>query len=251
MKILVFAALRGEIWRVMRQLRAQSAEPVGGRRTYKARTGGKNITIALTGMGTKNASLSAGLVLPRERPDIVLNAGFAGALYPGARHGDIVCPERTLLYPEGKTLYISGGGTDYESLLAKMPDKEKVKKRGLAVTLSRWEQKPGLEGFLTALDFPPARFPVCDMETFTLARAALETGAAFLGIRAISDVPGEELGFDPLDIADANGQISTRRAALKFMAVPRLIPQAMRLWKNSKAAAQSLTETLVALVESL
>ena len=252
MKILVFAALPGEIGRITRQLEARRAEPAGGRRTYKALAGGKKITIVLTGMSTKNAAFSAGLVLPREifRPDIVLNAGFAGALYPEARHGDIVCPEKVLLYPEGEMLDI--GGADYESLLAKIPEKEKVKKRGLAVTLSKWAQKPEIEEFLLAANgVSSARFPVCDMETFTLARAALKTGAAFLGIRAISDVPGEELGFDPLDIADANGQISLRRAAIKFIRAPRLIPQAMRLRKSSGAAAQSLAQAVVSLIESL
>nr|MDA8387135.1 hypothetical protein [Nitrospiraceae bacterium] len=96
MKIMIFAALDGEIKHITRQLGARKTDEMDGRKHFQAAFGGKKITVALTGMGVKNAGVRAGRMLRAQRPDLVLNVGFAGALYPDARHGEIVCPEKAL-----------------------------------------------------------------------------------------------------------------------------------------------------------
>ncbi|MDA8326687.1 MAG: hypothetical protein M0033_10780 [Nitrospiraceae bacterium] len=260
MKIIIFAALRQEVKYILRQLGARKAVRggrggggglAGGREMYSAFAGGKDITIALTGMGMKNAGLCVNDLLSAQRADLVLSVGLAGALYPGAEYGDIVCPERALLHPGGESIY--AGGPGFEKLYPAVSEKTAAR-RGLIVTLSNWveKEKTALKIFTSGNDNLPENrcLCVCDMETFPIARAALKGGFAFFGIRAVSDRADEEINFDPMDIADAGGQVSARRAVLKFAANPRLIPAAARLRKNSETASLRLALALNALLDS-
>lgn len=251
MRILVFAALKNEVKYILRKgdrapapLECRSA----GRDIYTSARDGKEIIIALTGMGVKNAEIRAGELLRAQRPDLVLSIGFAGALYENARHGDIVCPEKAFLHPGAEALEISG--PDFDSLFAGLAEKTASPPgRGPVITLSKWVEKPALKNFPSPRS--PEETAVCDMETFALAATALKSGLRFFAIRAVSDKLDEEIQFDPLEIADPNGYVSVPRAALKFIKSPRLLPKAMGLRKSSDIAARSLARALSALIESL
>ncbi|MDA8086411.1 MAG: hypothetical protein M0Z75_06880, partial [Nitrospiraceae bacterium] len=246
-----------EIKHFLRQPGIKWSRLAGGRMAYGAQFEGEKLTVALTGMGMRNAAACANDLLAAQRPDLVLSVGFAGALYPEAQYGDIVCPEGAWLHPDGE--FIDTGGPDFEEFYRLVSEKT-VAGRGPIVTLSRWveNEKAALRDFTFT---PPGEgslsgdkkhlLRICDMETFPIARAALKNGSVFFGIRAISDKSGEEINFNPMEIADSRGQISTRLAMLKFAAHPRLIPAAARLQKSSETASLRLALALDALLKSL
>ena len=53
-------------------------------------SGRDDVSILITGIGRKNAEQSVGAALKSCRPKLVLTCGFAGALDPGLRAGDVV-----------------------------------------------------------------------------------------------------------------------------------------------------------------
>ena len=257
MKILILAALKQEIKYLLKEKELRARE--SGKGTWLAgpgtRNGGKaEIAIVLTGMGVANAAVRAGNALLAHAPSLVISAGFAGALYEGAEYGELVCPEMSFLH-RGESLHpglhpAPGGlelcGRRFEGLFG-TASKKAAAKRGSIITLSQWVEKPAIKDLLgTGL-----QYPVCDMETFPVAKAVLENGAEFFALRSITDRAGEEIGLSPLEIADTEGQISMGKAAWRFISSPRLIPRAVKFSGSSDKAARALASALKELLLSL
>ncbi len=245
MKVLVLAALKQEIKYILKELGARPC----GEGTWLARPGRAETAIVLTGMGVKNAAARARAALLAHTPVLVISAGFAGALYTGAKHGELVCPEKAFLHqgtpPEkgtadhahGCSLKLSWPG--FEGLFQAVSEKTRAK-RGTIITLSEWVEKPALKGFPRS-GLP---YPVCDMETFPIASAVLKSGAGFFSLRSITDKEDEEIGISPMEMADPSGQISTPLAAWRFISKPRLIPGAVKFRGSSEKAALAMASAL-------
>lgn len=229
MKVLILAALKQEIKYVLKELGAR--ESVRG--TYLARQGKVEIIIAQTGMGVENARLRTQAALVEHKPSIAVSIGFAGALYEEADYGEVVCPSKAFLYPGSDTIEFAG--KFFGDCLSAVSEKAKIR-QGAIVTLSNWIEKPELKGFLP----PGLPYPVCDMETFPIANAVLKYGAVFFAIRAITDKAGDEIGIPPMQMADANGQISVPLAVWRLVSNPRLIPNALKFRGSSEKAARTL-----------
>ncbi len=253
MKVLVLAALKHEIKYILKELDARPC----GEGTWLARQGKAEAAIFLTGMGVENAAARARAALLAHTPALVISAGFAGALYPGAEYGELVCPERAFLH-QGASLHkrtrpqedragLELAWPGFAGLFQTVSEKTGAK-RGSIVTLSEWIEKPALKDFLPQ---PGPPYPVCDMETFPIAQSVLKSGAGFFALRSITDRENEEIGISPMEMADAGGQISTRLAAWRFICNPRLIPRAVKLRSNSEKAASALASALKWLFLSL
>ncbi len=247
LKILILAALKQEIKYLVKELGARS----GGAGDWMDRSGKNAAAIVLTGMGVANATVRTASALLVHRPSLVISAGFAGALYEGAEYGELICPETAFLHPKppgSPTTPDSIGlcGPRFKDFFA-VVSKGKSAKRGSIVTLSEWIEKPALK------DSPAAglQYPVCDMETFPVAGAALKSGAEFLALRSITDRADEEIGISPMDIADTKGQISIRLAAGRFASNPHLIPRAIKFGRSSDKAARALASALKEFLMSL
>ncbi|HJV67259.1 MAG TPA: futalosine hydrolase [Geomonas sp.] len=67
-------------------VQASSAQPMGGLRhlaAFRGRLGGREVVLAVTGIGKVNAASAATLLLERLEPELLINTGCGGA-YPGA-----------------------------------------------------------------------------------------------------------------------------------------------------------------------
>ena len=71
----------------------------------------KDLRLLLTGMGPRNAERAISVALQRERPNLVLSAGFAGGLRPGLPGGAVVFAldhELRIIYCNDRYLEIYG-----------------------------------------------------------------------------------------------------------------------------------------------
>ncbi|OPY67462.1 MAG: 5'-methylthioadenosine/S-adenosylhomocysteine nucleosidase [Syntrophorhabdaceae bacterium PtaU1.Bin034] len=241
MKLLLLSALPREVSAIARMLGPKTRLPHLPPGSFRVRHGGHEITIAETGMGVERAARLYDLIVPRITPDMIISLGYCGALAEGIGVGDLV---------KASSVYLINGNKIERSPL---PDSGRLGaafSSGLPIrdaaflTLARWMKKREILPLVP----PDAPLPVCDMETFPLAKLSLENGIPFLAIRSVSDVAAEDFAFSPADVCDKSGRYSVRRALGLFLFRPRLLPHALKLRKSSGRASASLARAIDALL---
>jgi len=176
------------------------------------------------GIGGPRAELAARAVVEKFRPQVLISAGFAGALIRSLKVASVVTPN---VIVDGRT------GTEYRcqtsgdlvggGVLVSAPD------------IADADSKAGLAERFHAL--------VVDMEAATIAKVAEEFAIGFRCVKAISD----EFDFFMPPMApfvDADGGFRTRRFAAWALCHPRYWPATVRLARNSHRAAKALADWL-------
>jgi adenosylhomocysteine nucleosidase len=160
-------------------------------------------------------------VLDPERVRCIVLAGFAGALDPSLRVGDLVVTE--------------GANVLQDSHLCRFGS---IHTSGHIVSTP--EEKAGL--------FARTGAVAVDMEHGIVREYARSLGVPFVAVRAISDAAGDVL--DPLVLRLVNEWGRPRPAAVAgaLLRRPTLLPQLIRLGANANQAAVSLTAALPGLV---
>jgi adenosylhomocysteine nucleosidase len=206
------------------------------------------IILVQTGIGTHNAENSLKYILGEYSPDCILSLGFGGALYDGATVGDLIWASKVLLIPEStveKSQYLLEIPNSRE-IFSKLSDKI-VMHEGCALTLEKWMKKSEVKKMLPR----ELSIPICDMETFFLAKLSVQKGLPFFAVRAITDLSNEEIPRDLLGVSDKSGNYRFSRALFLLLCKPKLIPGMIKLGRNSKVAAKNLWPVVKSLVEIL
>jgi hypothetical protein len=89
------------------------------------------------------------------------------------------------------------------------------------------------------------------MESFEILREAQGAGVPAVAIRAISDTLDEDLPLDMSEILTEQGQVSIPRVLGQVALKPQSLPGLVRLGKNSRVAARSVSRFLDAYVAAL
>lgn len=206
-----------------------------------------------TGIGAANTETAFQRVFQEFRPDIVLSAGFGGALYEDSEIGDIVWSSCALLIRGDRTPQLEHPAEDAvpSSDLGRQIG-EKLRERtaareGSIVTLPEMMTKSKIKKMIPR-DLP---FPVCDMETYYLARLSHQNRVPFLAVRSITDRLDEDVPQEFLAVTDGTGRYRFSRALGLLLAKPRLIPASVRLGRNAARASKNLGKALDSLVEVL
>jgi nucleoside phosphorylase len=143
----------------------------------------------------------------------VFSCGFAGALDPALRIGDVVCAKDTPV-PNAKAVTF----TCAERVAITAAEKSALRER-------------------TGAD-------AVEMESAVIERVCRESGVACIVLRAISDSAGEDLPLDFNRLMTAGEKLSSLKLAFAILRSPQKIPGLMRLGRNSALAAQRLAEVL-------
>lgn len=243
MKTALFSAFPQELTYIIKSLgakrvRAGSSPFI----TLSARIASGEIIIVQSGMGTMNSEAAWSYAAGEFRPEYIISAGFCGALYDGAGIGDLVAATSVSLYPDNCNIEIPGAKEAIRTISGSVAVHE-----GNILTLSQRLNKSEIrKELLRGLSFP-----VCDMETFSLAKLSIRDGLPFFAVRAVTDRIHEEIPRELFGVTDENGSFSLLRAMGTMLAHPALIPQCMRLEKNSRAASQKLGLAVEALLRIL
>lgn len=205
--------------------------------------GTRRLFLVETGIGGRAAQKTLLHTLSLCKPDLVISAGFAGAISRDAAVGDVILVARSLL-SEGKTL---AGSLEIRvpSLKAEIPGWLTT---GSLITLDRLMKKRAVMPFL-----PPGlpRPVLCDMETYHLAAACLDRDIPFLAIRAVSDAAGTEIPAALIDVCDETGIYSSRRAIATLCRHPLVAAKTIPLFLHGRSASRQLCRGLLALLDIL
>jgi adenosylhomocysteine nucleosidase len=241
-KLSIFSAFPQEIKHVVKNTKAvQRSE--GPFPLFLGRYHSSDIIVALTGIGGRNAETALAYVIKEYSPDFVFSIGFGGALYDGARIGEIIWGSRLFLLREdtAEPLELSHSA----DVLRRLPPSSSMLK-GSILTLEALTKKPRIKEILP----PHLPFPVSDMETFFLAKLAVERGIPFSALRSITDRADEEIPPEFLAVADESGQYKGSRA-LRLLFKPRLIKNITKIGRNSLIASNSLWNAVRSVIEVL
>ena len=165
----------------------------GCRTLYSTRMNGCDVVAVLSGYGQIDAAAAAQILLTRERCDVVLNFGVAGALDPSLRVDDLFLVNRVCHYD----FDISPVTPVKEHQYAEFPDEFIPLDAGL-IRLAL-EKNPALRPAAAAsgdrfvenreekLRLAALGCQICDMEIAAVARVCALNGVPCLSLKCISD----------------------------------------------------------------
>ena len=238
MRIAVITAMPEETRAIVKALGRARKVRLGRLTVWQGAMAEQEILVTEAGMGFGNAAAAAELLIGNARPDMVISTGFCGGISADLQVGDIVVA----------TALAVVSGDDCDEVPVEIPAAcrnfiVRQAAAGLRVFGGLFAGTPVLmqKSRLAELLPPDAHFPVVEMESAAIAIVCVEQGIPLCGIRAVSDPSDEELDFSLDEFCDAQMRIRIFRVLLTVARKPRIIPQLIRLARNSRVAADSLT----------
>ena len=200
--IALIGAMPPEISLLQESLQNLRSEHMADFDIYCGEYAGKNVVLALSGIGKVNAALSTALVL-QHHPDFVINTGSAGGLGSGLKVGDVVIGTQTAHHDVDVTAFGYAIGhvprmpARFESDPALCAAAEKAAAafehaavhRGLIVSGDQFVHSSESVAEVRR-HFPDAQ--AVEMEAAAIAQSCHRFGVPFVVIRAISDLADEE-----------------------------------------------------------
>jgi len=188
----------------------------------------ENAALICAGIGPQSARRAAEAIIALYSPTIIYSAGFAGALTPGLKIGEIIIPRRVINAADGSRTDTDTDTAAGDQILISFP------------SVADPEQKAKLHESFAA--------HAVDMEAAAVAQAAQARGIKFAAIKAISDESGFTL--PPMEkFITAHGQFRTAQFAIHASSRPWLWPTLVRLARNSSKASHALCDVLRRVVD--
>ena len=215
-RLAIVAALEREVRPLVKHWRVSEKE-YGGRRFRFFENG--EFVLVCGGIGSDAARRAAEAVIVNYGPSLVCSAGYAGALDPRLKVGEVIRPARVVNAGDGSCVQIAGG----DGVLVSYP----------AVAT------PAQKGKL----LQSYQAQAVDMEAAAVARAAGARGVGFSALKVISDEFDFE--FPPTDrFVDSEGRFHEMGFAWFTAVRPWLWGPVMRLARNSGRASHVLCEEI-------
>jgi adenosylhomocysteine nucleosidase len=248
MRIGIITAMPEETGAIIKAIGGTKIVSSGRTRRYRCQVVGHEILLVEGGMGPANAVAATEALLREGGADLLLSAGFCGGIRPGLTVGDAVLAaglavvsadgvqDVPVMVPETVSRFITGCPVGGVRLVS-----------GLFATTQVIMRKEQLARLLPA----DAPYPVVEMESGAIAGIAAAHSLPFIGLRTVSDPHDEELGFSLDEFCDDRMCIRIPRVLLTIARKPRIIPQLIRLARNSRTAAESLSRVMPELLAVL
>lgn len=211
-RLAIVAALEREVGPLVKSWRVTEKEHDG--RRFRFFENGE-VVLVCGGIGAVAARRASEAVIAIFDPKTVCSAGFAGALDPKLKVGDLVHPSTVINAGDGSRTLVEGG----EGVLVSFG------------SVASPDQKSKLRESFGA--------GMVDMEAAAVARSAEARGKEFTVVKAVSDET--DFKFPAMErFVDAEGKVSEGRFAWYAAVRPWLWLRVMRLAWNSNRASRAL-----------
>jgi adenosylhomocysteine nucleosidase len=243
-RVAIVAALEREVHLLVWKWRVSERDHDGRRFRFFEKDGA---VVVCGGMGAEAARRAAEAVIALYQPEVICSAGYAGALDPQLKVGEVVEPQRVVDAGDGSSVSLWGS--------PHFSRKERAR-NGAPAELRSAEQPGAAVPTCVLVSFGSVASPAqkaklreafeaqaVDMEAAAVARAAQARGVRFAAVKVIS----EEADFvvPPVErFVDAEGRFSEAGFAWFVVLRPWLWPRVARLGRNSWRASRALCEWL-------
>lgn len=202
-----------------------------------------DVLLAQTGIGKTAARRTAQFVLDNYPITTLISIGFAGALSPALRIGDLVLCLQFCLADDASC---EAARQFLPSVAQALAHTRLNLLAGRSVTVEHIAATPEHKRALAET----SRAQVVDMEGFWIAQLAAARQLPFIAVRAISDTAAHRMpAFD--QFFDDRGRMRHKQALLHVAARPRELLQLPRIYRNARTARQRLTVFCDALLPAL
>jgi adenosylhomocysteine nucleosidase len=203
-----------------------------GYSAWEGQSGERLVRVVQTGVGMDAAEKALAWALSGmgERPGLVIMAGFAGALAPELRVGDLVLG----------TEVIDAAGARWTCSAGEVLAAIRGRILSTATVLGEAADKADLYRRHQAL--------AVEMESAGVARVCARQGIPFACLRAISDEQATSLPADLLSVLEG-GQVATGRLLRAVLRRPGMVGDLLGLAAATRRAAASLSAGLMALLD--
>lgn len=248
----LIAAMPEEIRPLLRRIGPVTREKLGAFKSYRFSGNTREIRLIESGMGPEKSAAATRTLIAAVHPELVVNFGFCGAVTPGLAVGDIVVAERILLnrdrlFSEQPGLATAKSDEIAEFLAGILREETFRVSRGTFITAAQIKSKREMAALLPA----GTTNPVLEMESAAVALVAAREKVPITALRAVSDGAEEELGFSIEEFADREMNIRLGKVILTVARKPWIMPQLLRLAKNSRRAGESLALAVTSVLEQL
>jgi adenosylhomocysteine nucleosidase len=247
----IMGAFGQEIIDLRRQMVIE--EVVAGRdcRLYRGKFKNRDTLLVQTGMGKERAENATQFILERYPVTAIISLGFAGALAPELRIGDVVVCSILHCAPglEQEKQQLEPYAPDANLLsLASQGHGDRATRfcLGSGVTVLRLDSSPQKMQELSET----FHAHIIDMESYWIARIASARQIPFIAIRSISD--NIQSSVQPFDqILASDGTLLWKKAVLCFLLHPRYLMNVFTLFRNTRLAKRNLATFISHLVTKI
>lgn len=209
-RVALIAAMEREIAPLAKRFTRRTDSQTGF--SYFERPG---VWLVCAGVGGDHAAAAARWLVASVKPEVVVSIGFAGALTPDCKAGDVITPATVI---DGSTGDQFSLGTGSGVLVSNAGVLDEPGKRKLAEQYGAG---------------------AVDMEAASVARVAQQNGIPFFAVKAISDELG--LAMPAMDrFVNGKGEFQTLKLLAYAAIRPALWPVLARLGRNAKVASARL-----------
>lgn len=233
----ILFALRRESGPFCRALRAQQRFPGAPCEAWYCGPASASVLVVETGVGRQNVSRVLDWLLAKPQfegvpyePSFLVFAGFAGALTDDLHVGDVVVADEV----------VDGSGHSWRTT---WPCDAAAHRRGRLVTVNELTATPDAKRRL-AQEHGAC---VVDMESASFAERCTQAGRPFGCVRAVSDEAATALSPALLTLL-SGGTASPWRVLLALLRRPALLPELLRLARDTRTASRRLDAALRSLL---
>lgn len=248
----IVAAMREEYEHLLKRHHPFQKEVEDSFSLYRFQVSGHSVCLIESGIGSDRASEAVRLLHRHAQPDVILNIGFGGAPFPGLQAGDLVLAERLQCFRKGKVSDqpIPGTVSPSHVLASAGTSLSQCGLRIFGGSFLTTSEILGKAELRDGLASPPPHLLV-EMETSGVARGMAGMGVPLIAVRSVTDDAREELLFSIADFTDSEMKVQPLKVLLALLKRPRIIPQLMRLERNSRLAAKNLAMAVPILMTHL
>jgi adenosylhomocysteine nucleosidase len=248
-------ALLGAFGHEIADLRRQMVieEDVASRfcRVYRGRLKSRDCLLVQTGMGKDRAENAAHFILQRYTVNTMISLGFAAALTPQLRAGDVVvCSTlHCATGPEenGQRLEPCASDAHLLSLASQLLGASAPScSIGSSITVPLLHSSPER---IQELD-KAFRVHIADMESYWIASIASAHHIPFIAIRSVSETMHDSL--EPFDqILASDGTLLWKRAVLSFLLHPQYLINVVTIFRRVRPARRNLASFVSQMVAGI
>jgi adenosylhomocysteine nucleosidase len=246
----LIAAMPDEVRPLLKKVGSYDKSVLDGFPLYRFSVAGRRCLLIESRIGTKRAERATQALIASEHPEVIISFGFGGAVRSGMAVGDLAIARSIRLhqgrYPDAREGIVLPVAAKVRQTLEAVCDQRGCAIReGDFLTSEIILNKKELAG-----DLPQDVVnPVLDMETWAVALVAAREKIPLLAIRAVSDAADEELGFSIGEFTDSDMNMRISKILSTIARKPGIIPQLIRLARNSRMAGRNLAAAVERLIK--